>query len=159
RAGNSTYASSVQTFTIQVKAPIFELYESINGITGELIPQTNSPAVSDNKKPEMSVDAKHKDFVPQTRDGEQVVAKPGINSSVASQKEVGANSKQVAVREIEKERSLSQEAKDKEFAQQIKKSVRKQDLKPQFQQASGKVTNMAEIIRMHMLMQAQQKTA
>ena len=116
-------------------------------------------AASDNKKPEMSVDAKHKDFVPQTRNGEQVVAKPGINSSVAPQKEVGANSKQVAVREIEKERSLSQEAKDKEFVQQIKKSVRKPDLKPQFQQASGKVINMAEIIRMHMLMQAQQKAA
>lgn len=114
---------------------------------------------TDKKPLPMSVDAKHQEAIPQTRNGEQVIAKPGVNSSVVPQKETAVNSKQIAVRNIEKARLLSQEAKDKEFAQQIKKSVKKPDLKPQFQQASGKVTNLAEIIRIQMLMQSQQKVA
>ena len=107
----------------------------------------------------MSVDAKQKSDIPQTKSGEKIVAKPGVNSTAVAPEKSAANSKQTDVRPVEKPRSLSQEAKDQQIAAQIKKSVAKPDMKPQFAQASGRVVNMAEIIRMQMLIQAQQKTA
>ena len=116
-------------------------------------------AQSGKQKPAMSVDAKQKSDIPQAKNGEKIVAKPGLNSAAVAPEKSAANSKQTDVRPVEKPRSLSQEAKDQQIAAQIKKSVAKPDMKPQFAQASGRVVNMAEIIRMQMLIQAQQKTA
>ncbi|MBR2011685.1 MAG: hypothetical protein IKA08_00235 [Alphaproteobacteria bacterium] len=118
-----------------------------------------------NKKPAMSLDAKHKETIPQTKDGEQIAAKPGLNSDTAPQQKHGTNTKQIAMRPVETQRSLSQEQHDKEFAARIKKSVqqpttpKKPDTKPQFQQATARIVNMSEIIRMQMLIQANQKVA
>lgn len=114
---------------------------------------------SGQSKPAMSVDAKQKAMVPQTKSGEQISAKPGVNSNVAQPQKAGANSKQTAIRPVDAERSISQEQRDKEIADKIKKSIKKPDMKPQFQQASNRVVNMAEIIRMQMMMQANQKVA
>lgn len=117
------------------------------------------------KKPAMSVDAKHKEAIPQTKSGEQISAKPGLNSDAAQPQATGANSKQIAMRPVETERSISQEQRDKEIADKIRKSVRKPtapqkpNMQPQFQQAANRVVNMAEIIRMQMLMRANQKVA
>ena len=112
------------------------------------------------KKPAMSVDAKQKETVPQqARTGEQIMAKPGVNSKVAPEQKVGANSKQVAVRPVDAERSISQEQRDKEIAKKIKKSVKKPDMKPQFQQASNRVIDLSKWMQMQMLMRSQQKVA
>ncbi|MBQ7128088.1 MAG: hypothetical protein IJO18_03850 [Alphaproteobacteria bacterium] len=116
-------------------------------------------AQSEHQKPAMSVDAKQKAMVPQTKSGEQVTGRPGVNSNVAPQPKSASNSKQITSRSVEKPRSISQEQRDKEIADKIKKSVKKPDMKPQFAQASGRIVDMAEIIRMQMLMQAQQKVA
>ncbi len=111
------------------------------------------------KKPAMSVDAKQKAAVPQTKNGGQVMAKPGVNSNVAPEQKAGANSTQVAVRPVDAERSISQEQRDKEIAEKIKKSVKKPDMKPQFQQASGRVIDLTKLMQMQMLMRSQQKVA
>lgn len=120
-------------------------------------------AQSDKQKPAMSVDAKQKAVVPQTKTGEKVVGRPGVNSKMAPQEKSAANSKQINVRPDEKPRSLSQEAKDKQIAAQIKKSVtkpeKKPDMKPQFAMASGRVVDLTKLVQMQMLMQAQQKVA
>ena len=120
-------------------------------------------AQSDKQKPAMSVDAKQKAVVPQTKTGEKVVGRPGVNSKMAPQEKSAANSKQINVRPDEKPRSLSQEAKDKQIAAQIKKSVakpeKKPDMKPQFAMASGRVVDLTKLMQMQMLMQAQQKVA
>lgn len=128
-------------------------------------------AGNQQKKHATSVDAKHKEALPQTRTGEKINAKPGVNSDTAPQHKSVANSKQISVRPNEVERSISQEEHDKKIAQQIKKSVnspdkgtqkpevKKTDMTPQFKQASGRIINMSEIIRMQILMQAQQKVA
>lgn len=120
-------------------------------------------AQSDKQKPAMSVDAKQKAVVPQTKTGEKVVGRPGVNSKMAPQEKSAANSKQINVRPDERPRSLSQEAKDKQIAAQIKKSVakpeKKPDLKPQFAMASGRVVDLTKLMQMQMLMQAQQKVA
>lgn len=120
-------------------------------------------AQSDKQKPAMSVDAKQKAAVPQTKTGEKVVGRPGVNSKMAPQEKSAANSKQINVRPDEKPRSLSQEAKDKQIAAQIKKSVtkpeKKPDMKPQFAMASGRVVDLTKLMQMQMLMQAQQKVA
>lgn len=111
------------------------------------------------KKPAMSVDAKQKAAVPQTKNGEQVMAKPGVNSKAVPEQKVGANSKQVAVRPVDTERSISQEQRDKEIAEKIKKSVKKPDMKPQFQQASNRVIDLSKWMQMQMLMRGNQKAA
>ena len=120
-------------------------------------------AQSDKQKPAMSVDAKQKAVVPQTKTGEKVVGRPGVNSKMAPQEKSAANSKQINVRPDERPRSLSQEAKDKQIAAQIKKSVakpeKKPDMKPQFAMASGRVVDLTKLMQMQMLMQAQQKVA
>lgn len=120
-------------------------------------------AQSDKQKPAMSVDAKQKAAVPQTKTGEKVVGRPGVNSKMAPQEKSAANSKQINVRPDERPRSLSQEAKDKQIAAQIKKSVakpeKKPDMKPQFAMASGRVVDLTKLMQMQMLMQAQQKVA
>lgn len=116
-------------------------------------------AQSEHQKPAMSVDAKQKAMAPQTKSGEQVTGRPGVNSNVAPQPKLASNSKQITSRSVERPRSISQEQRDKEIADKIKKSVKKPDMKPQFAQASGRIVDMAEIIRMQMLMQAQQKVA
>ncbi len=120
-------------------------------------------AQSDKQKPAMSVDAKQKAAVPQTKTGEKVVGRPGVNSKMAPQEKSAANSKQINVRTDERPRSLSQEAKDKQIAAQIKKSVakpeKKPDMKPQFAMASGRVIDLTKLMQMQMLMQAQQKVA
>ena len=116
-------------------------------------------AEKDQKKPAMSVDAKQKEAVPQTKNGEQIVAKPGVNSNAVPQQKTGSNSKQVATRPVETERSISQEKRDKEIAKKIKESVKKPDMKPQFEQASGRVVDMAKLMQMQMLMRANQKVA
>ena len=120
-------------------------------------------AQSDKQKPAMSVDAKQKAVVPQTKTGEKVVGRPGVNSKMAPQEKSAANSKQINVRPDEKPRSLSQEANDKQIAAQIKKSVakpeKKPDMKPQFAMASGRVVDLTKLMQMQMLMQAQQKVA
>lgn len=120
-------------------------------------------AQSDKQKPAMSVDAKQKVAVPQTKTGEKVVGRPGVNSKMAPQEKSAANSKQINVRPDERPRSLSQEAKDKQIAAQIKKSVakpeKKPDMKPQFAMASGRVVDLTKLVQMQMLMQAQQKVA
>lgn len=120
-------------------------------------------AQSDKQKPAMSVDAKQKAVVPQTKTGEKVVGRPGMNSKMAPQEKSAANSKQINVRPDERPRSLSQEAKDKQIAAQIKKSVakpeKKPDMKPQFAMASGRVVDLTKLMQMQMLMQAQQKVA
>ncbi len=120
-------------------------------------------AQSDKQKPAMSVDAKQKAVVPQTKTGEKVVGRPGVNSKMVPQEKSAANSKQINVRPDEKPRSLSQEAKDKQIAAQIKKSVakpeKKPDMKPQFAMASGRVVDLTKLMQMQMLMQAQQKVA
>ena len=111
------------------------------------------------KKPAMSVDAPQKEAIPQTRTGAPVAAKPGVNSNTAPEQKPAANSKQVAVRPVDAERSISQEQRDKEIAERIKKSVKKPDMKPQFQQASGRVVDLTKLMQMQMLMRTQQKTA
>lgn len=120
-------------------------------------------AQSDKQKPAMSVDAKQKAVVPQTKTGEKVVGRPGVNSKMVPQEKSAANSKQINVRPDERPRSLSQEAKDKQIAAQIKKSVakpeKKPDMKPQFAMASGRVVDLTKLMQMQMLMQAQQKVA
>lgn len=120
-------------------------------------------AQSDKQKPAMSLDAKQKAVVPQTKTGEKVVGRPGVNSKMAPQEKSAANSKQINVRPDEKPRSLSQEANDKQIAAQIKKSVakpeKKPDMKPQFAMASGRVVDLTKLMQMQMLMQAQQKVA
>lgn len=120
-------------------------------------------AQSDKQKPAMSVDAKQKAVVPQTKTGEKVVGRPGVNSKMAPQEKSATNSKQINVRPDERPRSLSQEAKDKQIAAQIKKSVtkpeKKPDMKPQFAMASGRVVDLTKLMQMQMLMQAQQKVA
>ncbi len=113
---------------------------------------------SNQTKP-MSVDAKSKSTIPQTKTGDKIVAKPGLNSNTAPQQKSATNTKQIAVRPVDANRSISQEEKNKEIAQQIKKSVSRPDTKSQFQSASNRIINMAEIIRMQMLIQSQQKTA
>lgn len=120
-------------------------------------------AQSDKQKPAMSVDAKQKAVVPQTKTGEKVVGRPGVNSKMAPQEKSAVNSKQINVHPDERPRSLSQEAKDKQIAAQIKKSVakpeKKPDMKPQFAMASGRVVDLTKLMQMQMLMQAQQKVA
>lgn len=111
------------------------------------------------KKPAMSVDAPQKEAIPQTRTGAPVAAKPGVNSNTAPEQKSAANSKQVAVRPVDAERSISQEQRDKEIAERIKKSVKKPDMKPQFQQASGRVVDLTKLMQMQMLMRTQQQTA
>ena len=131
-------------------------------------PLSAAPDKSEQKKPDMSIEAKEKAPLPQTQNGAPIAAKPGLNSNTAPEQNTGTNSKQTAIRPAEIERSISQEERDKKLAEQIKKSVdksaqpdknKKTDMKPEFNRATGHIINMAEIMRMQMMMRANQKVA
>lgn len=120
------------------------------------------------KKPDMSIEPKEQSPQPQTKNGTLIASKPGLNSNTAPEQKTGTNSKQIAMRPAETERSLSQEERDKQLANQIKKSVRdsnqakttdKSDIKPEFNRSTNRVINMAEIIHMQMLMRNNQRAA
>lgn len=128
----------------------------------------HTAAENEQKQPDLSLTPKAKEPIPQTKSGAPIAAKSGVNSKAAPKQTSGTNSKQIAVRPAETERSISQEEHDKQLAQQIKKSVNKSaqpektekpDMKPEFNRATGRIINMAELIRMQMLMRANQRAA
>ena len=117
-------------------------------------------AQSEHQKPAMSVDAKQKEAIPQqARTGEQIIAKPGVNSKAAPEQKTGANSKHITMCPVETERSISQEQRDKEIAKKIKQSVKNPDMKLQFEQASGRVVDLTKLMQMQILTRAQQNVA